>query len=36
MIALLAMPARREMPEEERVIDLNDVAARSAAGTAVR
>jgi hypothetical protein len=28
MIALVSMPHRREMPEEEKVIDLDDVAAR--------
>jgi metabolite-proton symporter len=28
MIALVSMPQRREMPEEEKVIDLDDVAAR--------
>ena len=29
MVALIAMPARREMPEEEKVIDLEDRAARA-------
>jgi metabolite-proton symporter len=28
MIALISMPHRREMPEDEKVIDLDDVAAR--------
>lgn len=36
MAALLAMPARREMPEEDRVIDLDDVAADRVVGTARR
>ena len=36
MAALLAMPARREMPEEDRVIDLDDVAADRVVGSARR
>jgi len=36
MIALISMPARREMPEDEKVIDLDDVAARRLVGSANR
>jgi MFS family permease len=36
MIALISMPARREMPEEEKVIPLDDVAARRVAVSAHR
>ena len=32
MIALISMPDRREMPEDEKVIDLDDVAARGVVG----
>ena len=36
MIALISMPARREMPEDEKVIDLDDVAARRLVGSGHR
>ena len=36
MIALISMPARREMPEDELVIDLDDVAARRLVGSGHR
>ena len=36
MIALISMPARREMPEDQKVIDLDDVAARRLVGSAER
>jgi MFS family permease len=34
--ALLLLPPKSEMPEEEKVIDLNDVAARKVVETAAR
>jgi metabolite-proton symporter len=36
MIALISMPARREMPEDEKVLDLDDVAARRLVGSGHR
>ena len=36
MVALLAMPDHRTMSDEEKVIDLDDVAARRVVGTAAR
>ncbi len=36
MVALLAMPDHRVMSDEEKVIDLDDVAARRVVGTAAR
>jgi|GraSoiStandDraft_4_1057263.scaffolds.fasta_scaffold31956_1 MFS family permease len=36
MIALISMPARREMPEDQKVIDLDDVAARRLVGSGHR
>jgi hypothetical protein len=36
MIALVSMPDRRVARDEEKVIDLDDVAARKVVGSGVR